>query len=413
MGLLDAFNAQPGSAEALQLQGLLGGLTRMGGLLAQAGQFRPAGTPGPGIGDAFLGFGEGQKQAIQSGMQTRRLQRSISQEDAWRDAASGAPTTPDGQRLYSSIPERHRTSIFAMGPEQGLKALSGIITQRPVAVSPGQTLVGNDGPGTRVPYTEQDFAFRAAGAPRTTVSVDQRAESEFEKAYGKKQAETAIGVLESGASAQGTIDTVSRMRDLLPKVQPGALTPALTTITGFAQSVGMSPDTLRKFGLPESAAPGEMFSQLANKMTMGMIGGPGGIPSNNFSNTDLQFARNTVPQLFQRPETISAGLDALEKIAKRDQERTRSWNAARGKKVSFDDWQSQWAEHVNKNPLFPGGTPGTAVPPLSVVRPDPRRALDGAQPPSQPPRVTTQQQYLMLPRGAPYIDPEGNPRVKQ
>jgi hypothetical protein len=409
-GFFDNLLADPTSAQGMQNAGTFGGLQALGAALAQAGAMRPVGAPGPTIGDAFGAFGAGRQSGLLGAMKTQEMQRSLGRESAWRDAASGAPTTPEGMRLYSSIPEKNRAAIFAMGPEQGLKAWSAILSQRPVAVSPGQTLVGNDGPGARVPYTDQDFQYRRAGAPRTTVSMDMRAETEFEKAYGKAQAETAIDVLKAGDQAQNTIETVRRMREVRQGLQTGRLSGAAATATGIAQAMGVSPEILKSIGLPENAAPSEIYQQLSSRLAMSLIG-PGGLPANNFSEADRKFVMGAVPNLLSRPETNKAGEDALERVAQRNQEARASWNAARAKKVPFDSWQSQWAEHVNKNPLFAGATPAP-IPPLDArPRPTPR-ATDGAQPPPAPRRVTTQQEFMMLPRGARFIDPEGQERVK-
>lgn len=118
MGLFDAFNAQPGSAEALQLQGLLGGLTRMGGLLAQAGQFRPAGTPGPGIGDAFLGFGEGQRAGVQNAAQQAQMQQKMARQALIAKARSA---TPDDQLTTEEVAMRRALS----GMPEDVLALAG------------------------------------------------------------------------------------------------------------------------------------------------------------------------------------------------------------------------------------------------------------------------------------------------
>lgn len=173
MGLLDSLTADPTTAEGMRLQGLLGGLGAFGAALARAGQMRPLGAPGPGLGDAFGAFGQGQQAALMNSVKTRELSRMMTQEAAWRDAASGSPTTPAGRALYNSVPERHRAGIFAMGPEQGMKTWSQIMAQRPVAASPGQTIIGADGQIARNEYTPADFAYRRAGRSVQNVSVDQ------------------------------------------------------------------------------------------------------------------------------------------------------------------------------------------------------------------------------------------------
>ena len=174
MGLLDMFNADPSSPQGMRLQGLLGGLSQMGLGMAQAGQMRPMGSPGPSMGDAFASFGTGRRAGLLNAMQTRDAQRASSRDDAWRDAASGSPTTPEGRQLFNAIPERSRAGIFAMGPEQGLKAWSAILSQRPTAASPGQTVFGADGTEKVLPFTPEYIAMkeRLAQAGRSSTSVN-------------------------------------------------------------------------------------------------------------------------------------------------------------------------------------------------------------------------------------------------
>lgn len=160
----------PGGA---QLGGLFGGLTALGAGLMQAGQMRPLGAPGPTLADAFGAFGTGQQRGLMNQLQMREFTRSLAQEEAWRDAASGSPTTPQGQALFQSVPETRRQTIFAMGPHEGMATLRALITQRPVAASPGQVIMANDGTQQRVPYSPEDFAFRSAGRSVQNVTVDQ------------------------------------------------------------------------------------------------------------------------------------------------------------------------------------------------------------------------------------------------
>lgn len=140
MGLLDAFSADPGSAQAMQLQGLLGGLTRMGGLLAQAGQFRPVGQAAPGIGDAFLGFGEGQKAATANAYQNAQMARKAAQQALIAEAQSQKPDTdlsPQAaamRRALSGMPEDVRALA---GPDElpGLAVDRAKNRQRPMTAA--------------------------------------------------------------------------------------------------------------------------------------------------------------------------------------------------------------------------------------------------------------------------------------
>lgn len=407
-GLLTGLDAS--TPQGMQMTGLLGGLSALGAGLSAAGAPRPVGQPGPSMADAFGAFGQGQRAGLMNAMQTRQLSQQMRQEAAWRDAATGNPTTTEGRALYESVPQARRAAIFQMGPQMGMETIKGLVTQRPVAVSPGQTLVGVDGPGARVPYTPEDFAYRQAGSARMSVNMPP-AEGEFEKAYGKGLADQALTVLQQADKATSTQATLARMQELLPTIRAGRLGPAAGTITGFAQAVGMSPETLKRLGLPDSATPNEMFDMLASRLTASNIGGEGGVPAANFSNADMQFVQRMEANLSRRPETIGMAIAARQKIAERTIEAAQSWNEARATGKSFDKWQQEWRRYVNANPLF--GGPQWREAPAGMATPM-RGGMQAEPPPNPaaPVRVMTPQQYQALPSGTPFIAPDGTTRVK-
>jgi hypothetical protein len=422
MSWFDRFD--PSTPQGMQLAGLLGGLNAMGAGLLQAGAPRPVGQPGPTLGDAFGAFGQGQ----QRGMMTAKAQRDLQAMQAFGQAlapdADPAKLSPSAAALRASIPENMRGVIGALPSDMQAQTVAQLMTRKTnpkdnlmevngtiVDVSSGQPRPLMRVPRIMDPEEEaQQRRIRAAGATRVDMRLPA-AESEFEKNYGKGLADQALKVLQDADKATATQMTLSRMQELLPQITAGRLGPALTTITGFAQAVGMSPESLERMGLPKSATSNEMFQMLAAKLTAANIGGEGGVPAANFSNADMEFVKQMEANLSRRPETIGLALEARQKIAERSVEAAQSWNAARADGKTFDRWQQEWKRYVNANPLFGGSEWRPAAAGMATPA---RPGLQAEPPPNPaaPARIMSPQQYQALPSGTQFIAPDGSVRVK-
>lgn len=92
MALLD-FMPEAGSDKAMRMEGLLGGLQQFGAGLAQAGQMRPLGQPGPGLADAFTGFDAGRRQGLLQAYQQKRWIGKPRWRACWRKSVAASRWT--------------------------------------------------------------------------------------------------------------------------------------------------------------------------------------------------------------------------------------------------------------------------------------------------------------------------------
>lgn len=424
-GLLD-----PTTPGGMQGAGLFSGLGALGAGLMQAGQMRPVGQPGPTIADAFNAFGAGRQQGLMGARNARNMSAMGAWDEAFSPDANPDTMNPQAKALRDTVPENMRGLIGALPDDARTQVVSQLLTRKTnpkdnlqvvgrfiYDVSSGKPVMVQEAPDTvSAERHAQVLRERAAGASRVAVTMPV-AETEFEKNYGKGLAGQALDVLTQADKATGTQNTIARMQELLPQITAGRFGPAATSITSFAEALGVSPQYLKGLGLPESAKANELFEMLSNKLTASNIGGEGGVPAANFSNADMQFIRQMEANLSRRPGTIATALKARQKVAERTVEAANSWNEARANRVPFDKWQAQWRQYVNANPLFGGSewretTPtGSGGGGRSTMGPG---GVGTAEPPpgAALPRVTTVDEYARLPSGTQFIAPDGTERRK-
>lgn len=183
---------------------------------------------------------------------------------------------------------------------------------------------------------------------RPQVNVTNQAENSFEQDYGKGMAKQAIGVVESANKAVTDLQRVNLLRGMLNDINTGKLTPGASTVGAWMQSVGLDPKAI---GIdPNLPATAEAATSLINRLALGNIGAQeGGIPANNFSEADREFAIKTEPSLRNRPEANDILLSAREKVAKLAIDRADKWAEARANGVSYEKFERDWRKTVPKN----------------------------------------------------------------
>lgn len=183
------------------------------------------------------------------------------------------------------------------------------------------------------------------------VAIDQRGESEFERAYGGGLAKEALGVIESGNKASDDMQKVQLLRGLLGQIKTGQLTPAQSTMGAWMQSVGLDPKAV---GIdPNLPASAEAASSLINKFALSNIGATtGGIPANNFSEADRKFILQLVPSLRNRPEANDILLAAKEREAALAMKRADTWATARSQGMSYEKFDQQWRRMMAQQNVF-------------------------------------------------------------
>lgn len=208
--------------------------------------------------------------------------------------------------------------------------------------------------GQPIPYL--DFAIKLKQAGATAITNDMRGENAEAKALGEGAGKRANETMAAASAAPSKIQNLNRMSVMLDQVQQGKIEPARMTVSAWAKSMGLNDDVAVRLGLdPKGVGTAQAVQALSNEMTLGHIG-PGGLPANNFSNTDRQFITEIVPKLGDDPESNRIKIEAARRMANLDLERGRAWQqfhrdpANKGK--SFADFEIDWAEKTAKRDLF-------------------------------------------------------------
>lgn len=206
--------------------------------------------------------------------------------------------------------------------------------------------------------TFEQWQIRMKEAGRSQLNIDQRQESEYEKAMGKQFADLNKELIQSGQTARGKINTLDRMGQLLknPNVYTGTAANLVADLKKMAKSAGLDVE-----GLPDTEAVRSIANQFALELRnpSGGAGMPGAM-----SDKDREFLVASVPGLTQTREGNLQIIDYMKRIAQRslDVERLRQ-SYVRDHKRLDEGFYRTLSDFSDKNPIFPeadkqGASPG-------------------------------------------------------
>lgn len=242
-----------------------------------------------------------------------------------------------------------------LNDEQILEKHSGRVTgagvgYRPL-VDPGERAQYGIPPDDKRPYQIAPGNKLINPPPEQKINIDQRSLDEFEKTYAKGMGERALAVVAAGEKASGDLQRIRLTKEIFGAMQSGKLTPAAGTIGSWAKAVGYDP---QKLGIdPSLPAKVETVNALANRELIESLG-PGGFPSQNFSDTDRKFNEKIQARPSDQPETAMIKLEMAERIKNLQVEHAREWMRARKNKVSYEDFQADWNEKLREKNIFAG-----------------------------------------------------------
>jgi len=184
----------------------------------------------------------------------------------------------------------------------------------------------------------------------TALSVNTQGENQFSKTLNEQWGKEAADVSAAANSARDRITSVQQFMALADKVKTGKLQPTLQEVSGWAQSLGIKPESL---GIdPNTATAGQVMDKIQNRLAMQNIG-PGGLPANNFSEADRKFVQATTVNKANTPEAnrliSQIGIAADRRALQKD----RMWTDAYSKGINWPTFKKQWSEYVDSTPLFP------------------------------------------------------------
>jgi hypothetical protein len=190
--------------------------------------------------------------------------------------------------------------------------------------------------------------------PGTTVNVDTKGATEESKVRGKLAAERENEVLAAGNKSGEELTTIARAEALLDKIKTGALEPGRTTIAALGKSIGVSEDFMKGLGLrPEEVGSRQAFQAIVNELTLGRIG-PGGMPSNNFSEGDRKFLERTEIGLGDDEESNRIKLASARRKRELHVEKADRWGDYKEENPnkSFADFERVWNKELKTRNEF-------------------------------------------------------------
>jgi hypothetical protein len=165
-------------------------------------------------------------------------------------------------------------------------------------LTPAERLQNNIDPNDRRPYqiSNKTGKVSGVGGAQTNVSVNNSAESEFDKKLGGQQAEMFGAMLSSGTQIQSDIADISQLRELV-KTAPTGLQGAAVR---FAGNLGIP--------LGEGAGDVQAFEAIVNRLVPAQR--PPG--SGTMSDRDVDLFKSSLPRLINQPGGNNRILDTME-----------------------------------------------------------------------------------------------------
>lgn len=286
-----------------------------------------------------------------------------------RPQAAGMASAPDpytlspGQRRYDAT-----GNVVASSPLSPGTPTVRIGPNGPEYFDPNNPKGPSQGQPVLTPEQLQGVEFQRqvfpqGGAPQgaaPTVGDLRAQQTGNERLQGERGPLAAKAMEELPAARNAAYDRI-RQYDNFAKVsqdfETGKFANAKMSVGQFLQSTGI-PDSLIPSGIDRKAtASAETMRAITNHMAMSMIG-PGGIPANNFSEADRNFAVATVLNLLNTP----GGNAKIMAIAKATEQRKielgdawLDWSGKNGKTLqSWDRFQAEVVPQIIGKSAFAG-----------------------------------------------------------
>lgn len=221
--------------------------------------------------------------------------------------------------VWDSLDPQTRRMLSMLPDDQLQAALQQLATRQPPAPmningrlidprNPGKVLADySDSPERLAEIEKAKFnatlpgRLQVAAAGRPQVNVDTRQETEFAKAYGGQLGKDAAAIHDTANAARTNLGRLDLLDSLMGQVETGKLAPTRATLGAWAMELGLTGEAMQRLGLdPKMPMNAQGITSITNALTLGQIGS-GGMPANNFSNTDLKFLQETMPQLSNTP----------------------------------------------------------------------------------------------------------------
>lgn len=208
-------------------------------------------------------------------------------------------------------------------------------------------------------YSAQAATLAQASRPVTNVNNNLPGqESEYAKAFGKVEGESAAAITPAADKSRMAMDQLTALKKSVAEMtaagsDPGRWAPMLNELSAYAQAAGFDPKSLN---LPANAGPSEQASAILNKLALANIGADqGGLPANNFTETDRKFVVEIAGSISNTPQGLASKVDLAERVHKRNLDAETLWNNGnydQTTEAGYRKYKKDWAAWVKAHPLF-------------------------------------------------------------
>jgi hypothetical protein len=246
-------------------------------------------------------------------------------------------TLGEGQVRYKG------NQVVAQGPEKKVEEDSFTKLLRSSGVDPAS-------PQGRSAYADM-VRKQSTHAPAASQTVINKQEGEESKTVGKFFGESYADVQKAGMSAQGKVNRITRLSQLLDGVDTGKFTPLGVEVAKGAKAMGLNIDEKLSNKEAAVALSSEMALELRNPA--GGAGMPGAM-----SDADRNFLAGMVPGIEKTPEGRKLISETYRKMAQRDIEVAKMARDYRTKNKSIDEgFYNELARYAESKPLFTSNAP--------------------------------------------------------
>ena len=246
-------------------------------------------------------------------------------------------TLGEGQVRYSG------DQVVARGPDKKPEDDAFTKTLRSAGIDPasqrGQALYSD--------YLKKQTTH----APAPSATVINKQEGEESKTVGKFFGESYADVQKAGMSAQGKVNRISRLSQLLDGVDTGKFAPLGVEVAKGAKALGLNIDDKLSNKEAAIALSSEIALELRNPA--GGAGMPGAM-----SDADRNFLSGMVPDIEKTPEGRKLIVETSRKMAQRDIAVAKMAREYRAKHGSINEgFYNELAAYADANPLFQSAAP--------------------------------------------------------
>lgn len=274
------------------------------------------------------------------------------------------PAPRDIKQVKEYDPANKQTLIWnldANGNKQGtpfvspelpgtIKEISGPNGNQVAAIYPGQPpqvianapLLPNQVP---IPAERRAGDVAQAGATATEIEAGKQAAIASGKLYDSRNTAMAMN------NQLNMLEAVSR------SIPSGPGLDSTVKLGKVAAQLGLDLKALGPGFSTDTAVNADVFRKISNGLVLSQLGGEG-MPRNNFSDTDLRFLTDTMPNLQNLPNANKTVVDYLRAMQSRTIDHANAWDDFRAAnptiantEAGFRQFENGWSKRIANDPI--------------------------------------------------------------